>query len=385
MTINRKNWQETTLGEIASIQKGSTITAKAAQPGAVPVIAGGKKAAYFHNEANRRAKTITVSASGAYAGYVSFHQEPIWASDCTTLEPKDSQTCLVEFLHYFMLARQDEIYSLQRGSGMPHVYAKDLAQIEIPLPSLEEQRGIVEALDDHLSRLDKALAEITDLNHKVKALIGSLLESEFYSTKIEGGEQLSDFVRFESGYSFKSSDWAKTGMPVIRIGNIQVDRFDSKNLTYVSNDVAAATSKWSVRKGDVLLTLSGATLGASAVYPFDQEARLNQRLVKVTPKSDQTLDPNYLLLFLQAPGTRRLIFSESKGAAQPNISPNKVGTFPFKPPSLAKQIDFMERLEMLMSHSFAANTRLSDANSMTVAFRRSLLHSAFAGRFIGSR
>jgi type I restriction enzyme, S subunit len=314
-------------------------------------------------------------------------QDVICSNFMLLMRPNHSLV-LSKYLHHFLtyLHVTGQTIPLQSSStNIRNISTPDYMQVQVPVPSLDEQKQIVETLDEHLSRLDKALAEITDLNHKVKGLIGSLLDSEFYSTKIEGGEQLSDFVRFESGYSFKSSDWAKAGMPVIRIGNIQVDTFDSKNLTYVSKEVASATSKWSVRKGDVLLTLSGATLGASAVYPFDQEARLNQRLVKVTPKSDQTLDPNYLLLFLQAPGTRRLIFSESKGAAQPNISPNKIGTFPFKPPSLAKQIDFMERLEMLKSHAFAANTRLSDANSLTVAFRWSLLHSAFAGQFIGSR
>jgi type I restriction enzyme S subunit len=172
-------WKKTTLGAVASIQKGMTITAKSARPGTVPVIAGGQKPAYFHAQANRPAKTITVSASGAYAGYVAFHAEPIWASDCTTLVPTDEKLCTPEFLFYFMQSKQNEIYSLQRGSGMPHVYAKDIAQLEIGLPNLDEQNKIVKALDERLSYLESTRAYIIHQKSPLQTLRRSLLREAF--------------------------------------------------------------------------------------------------------------------------------------------------------------------------------------------------------------
>lgn len=179
MTNLTSHWQVKTLADVANIQKGSVITAKEAIPGEIPVIAGGKKPAYFHNEPNRSANTITVSASGAYAGYVAFHKKPIFASDCVTLQVKDDGECTIEFLFHFMLSKQDEIYALQRGSGMPHVYAKDLALIEVPLPPVNEQIRLVQILDEHLSRLDKAIAEMEEVQGKVAMMKKSLLNSAF--------------------------------------------------------------------------------------------------------------------------------------------------------------------------------------------------------------
>ena len=75
------------LGQVCEVRKGTAITRKEVVDGPVPVIAGGQSPSSFHNKANRTGETITVSASGAYAGFVSYFNEPIFASDCSTIQP----------------------------------------------------------------------------------------------------------------------------------------------------------------------------------------------------------------------------------------------------------------------------------------------------------
>jgi restriction endonuclease S subunit len=82
-------WEVKRLGDVVQIKKGQLITEKDAHPGTVPVIAGGMKPAYYHNRANHSGKTITVSGSGANAGFVAFHNVPIFASDCSTISEAD--------------------------------------------------------------------------------------------------------------------------------------------------------------------------------------------------------------------------------------------------------------------------------------------------------
>ncbi len=76
------NWQTMKLGEIAEVLRGSTITRKEVSPGDIPVIAGGQTPSCYHNVYNRDGETITVSASGAYAGLVQYFNKPIFASYC---------------------------------------------------------------------------------------------------------------------------------------------------------------------------------------------------------------------------------------------------------------------------------------------------------------
>lgn len=129
------------LGEIAEVLKGKSITAAQAKDGNIKVVAGGTDYAYMHNESNRPANTITISASGANAGFVKFWREPIFASDCTTVRGKNDLHTL--FLYNFLLSIQNQIYYLQKGSAQPHVYPDDLKLIQIPDIDEKLQQQIV--------------------------------------------------------------------------------------------------------------------------------------------------------------------------------------------------------------------------------------------------
>ena len=150
------NWPLVELGEVANVEKGSLITEKVSIKGNVPVIAGGQQPAYYHNKPNREGKTITVSASGAYAGFVNYFEIPIYASDCTTIQSKDENLLLTRFIYLLLKGKQEEIYAMQRGGGQPHVYPKDLIPLKIPLPPLEVQKQIVTELESYQNIIDGA-------------------------------------------------------------------------------------------------------------------------------------------------------------------------------------------------------------------------------------
>ncbi len=148
------------LSEISEIKKGTSITKENTEKGNIPVIAGGQEPAYFHNQANRNKNVITVSASGAYAGFVNYFDSPIFASDCNTIVSKDEKKLSTRLIYLFLKAIQNEIYNLQRGQAQPHVYADDLAKIKIPLPSLDVQKKIVSENEALEIKEQKAKKEI---------------------------------------------------------------------------------------------------------------------------------------------------------------------------------------------------------------------------------
>lgn len=151
-------WEEKRLGEIAEIKKGQLITDKTRTDGNIPVIAGGVTPAYYHNKPNRLKRTITISASGANAGYVSFHTKPIFASDCSTIE--EDKKYSIEFLYYGLLLIQNKIYKMQTGGAQPHIHPSDLFPIMFNIPKdPKEQTAIAQVLSD----MD---AEIVELERK---------------------------------------------------------------------------------------------------------------------------------------------------------------------------------------------------------------------------
>lgn len=127
------------LGDICNIEKGATITRNDVLHGEVPVVAGGQEPSCYHNVANREAGAITVSASGAYAGYINFWNCPIFASDCNTIISKDDEKTDQTFVYFGLRAMQKQIYGLQKGGAQPHVYGKDLQKFMFPYPSYAKQ------------------------------------------------------------------------------------------------------------------------------------------------------------------------------------------------------------------------------------------------------
>jgi type I restriction enzyme M protein len=164
-------WEIRKLGELADIKKGQAITQKKTKPGLVPVIAGGQSPAYFHDEANRIGRTITVSASGAYAGFVNYFEVPIFASDCSTIQSKDEKLVRTDYLYRVLKEIQDQIYELQSGGGQPHVYPSDLIELEIPIPPLEIQDEIL----GQIGTLDNTISEHESEIQSAKQAIESLI------------------------------------------------------------------------------------------------------------------------------------------------------------------------------------------------------------------
>ena len=140
----KEGWVTKKLGDVCEIKKGQLITDSTRINGSIPVIAGGKSPAYYHNKANRLGKTITISGSGASAGYVAFHTQPIFASDCSTIS--EAKNYRLEFIFYWLQLNQFRIYKMQTGGAQPHIHPSDLNPLEFNLPPIEQQNEISDAL-----------------------------------------------------------------------------------------------------------------------------------------------------------------------------------------------------------------------------------------------
>ncbi|EGD3546982.1 restriction endonuclease, partial [Campylobacter coli] len=167
--------------ENIKIQKGQNITQKLAKIGNIKVVAGGKDYAYFHNDFNRNENTITISASGANAGYVNFWKEKIFASDCTTINLPNLK--VIQFIYYVLKCNQKYIMSLARGAAQPHVYPKDIENIKIPLPPLEIQKQIVaecEKVEEQYNTLSLSIKEYQNLIKAILQKCGIIEDNQEY-------------------------------------------------------------------------------------------------------------------------------------------------------------------------------------------------------------
>ncbi len=147
------------LKDVAVLKNGKSITEATTTDGSIPVIAGGRGTSpYTHGESNYDGNVLTISKSGAYSGYVWWHDDPIWASDSIVVKSKDESQILTKFVYMCMSLKQDEIYYRQQGTGQPHIYISHIEDFPIPIIPVEQQRQMLnehEAIHAQIRRLEK--------------------------------------------------------------------------------------------------------------------------------------------------------------------------------------------------------------------------------------
>lgn len=121
-----------TIGKYLTPKRGKNLLTRDAINGNIPVVAGGIEPSVYHNQFNTHSPVITISASGANAGYVNLWAIPVWASDCSYID--DTITQNVYFWYIVLKTRQDEIFDAQTGSAQPHIYPQHI--IDMPMGEL---------------------------------------------------------------------------------------------------------------------------------------------------------------------------------------------------------------------------------------------------------
>jgi type I restriction enzyme M protein len=321
------------LGDVCDVSKGSPITRDQVVEGSIPVIAGGQKPSCFHNASNRTGETITVSASGAYAGFVAYFEEPIFASDCSTIKPSD-QRLLTKFLFHLLKTKQSDIYALQVGMGQPHVYSKDLAKLQIPLPPLEVQHEIVAEIEGYQKVIDGARAVLDNYRPHIPihpgwpvAALGEV--SEVTSSKrILAEEYVPSGTPF---YRTKEIVELSNGKEISLELFISQERFDSIKARFGAP-----------AQGDLLVSAVG-TIGVSWVVSDDREFYFKDGNL-LWLRNLVNADPYFLKYCLDstfAGGIDHIVF----GAAYKALTIEKLKEFKIPLPDIATQQAIVAEIE----------------------------------------
>ncbi len=121
------------LKELGVFNRGRNITTSQAIEGEIPVISAGLDPSCYHNQANVFGNSLTISASGANAGYLLYHLNDIWAADCSYYQNNGNIWFVYNTLKYL----QSVISNLQCGAAQPHVYPKNINNLCVLIPTNE--------------------------------------------------------------------------------------------------------------------------------------------------------------------------------------------------------------------------------------------------------
>lgn len=153
-----KGWREGSLSEVCEFKRGKNITSSEMQDGAIPVISAGISPSGFHTEANVHGISVTMSSSGANAGFIAIHYSDIWAADCSYIG--EASTPYIYYVYELLNNIRSVITNFQRGAAQPHVYPKDINHIKLIIPS----ENLRKEANDRLSILHKEIANYQQQN-----------------------------------------------------------------------------------------------------------------------------------------------------------------------------------------------------------------------------
>lgn len=175
-----------------------------------------------------------------------------------------------------------------------------------------------------------------------------------------------------SGFAFKSIDFSNDGIPLIRIGDINNSEIQfSENTAFLPDFFSEKYKRFLVQKGDVLIGLSGASLGKFGIYKQERKALVNQRILVIREKEESASSSQYLAYYLNI--LQKGIENKAVGGAQPNISPEKILKFEVKH-DLDEQLKIVGRLNRIQ--------QIIDKRLETIQLLDEYINSVFLEMFL---
>ena len=255
------------------------------------------------------------------------------------------------FFDYLLRYMDDEKCLLHLSKNLRNSLTEDdFGQIETILPSTQEQQSIATYLDQKCSEIDELITLQEEMITKLQSYKQSVITEAVTKgldknvpLKDSGIEwigeipehwntyQLKRCSKFINGYAFNSNHFNKDkGIPVIRIGDILNEQISFENIVYVQEN--NELEKFIVHKNDILIAMSGATVGKIGVYNSDDKVYINQRVGII-----RTTQYNYIKRMFSTNGFIDYINLSSAGSAQPNISSDGILNFHIPVPPLNEQ------------------------------------------------
>lgn len=241
------------------------------------------------------------------------------------------------------------IKKIATGISVLGISKTNLSNLQIPLPPLKEQEKIAKIL----TTWDEAITKQTELLRakelQKKALMQKLLSGEvrFSGFSDEWEEvRLSKIIKLQGGYAFKSEEFKKSGIPIIRISNISnsSNYMEMDDLVYY--DELPNESNFLIKRNDLLIAMSGATTGKVSIYNLEEKAYLNQRVGLFKAIKPSLINYSFFTQFIFSNFFSVQLTSLLVAGAQPNISSKDIESLKIKLPSLPEQQKIAEVLSL---------------------------------------
>ena len=267
---------------------------------------------------------------------------------------------------------QHKIMSFASQVGVPALAQplKNFRKIKIHLPDIETQKRIASIIEVINNKIEKNEQINDNLLQQALCLYESLIENK------EKQGCIGDYCSIKSGFAFKSKWWQASGIPVVKIGSINQDKLDLSCCSYVSADRISYAEDFIVSGGDLLIAMTGATLGKFAMVPKVCEPILvNQRVGRFFIGDNPVKRLPFIYCTLKQPAVISEIINRGQGSAQPNISASDIMSIP----CIVPENRFIDIFNQNTSPMFEKIIHNQHENEILASIRNMLLPKLMSG------
>ena len=287
--------------------------------------------------------------------------------------------------------------SNSNGEIVVHIYEKQLREIKFTYPFHSEQNLISKYLDKKTEKIDSLIEKIKKkielLKEQKTALInqyvtkGLDLNIELKDTGISYIGKIPNHwtitrIKFVSeiinGFAFPSESFSKDNpIPVIRIGDINQPINLEKSMK-VNSDTLSKYQEFCTRKNDILVAMTGGTIGKSALFSSHEISLINQRVCAF--RSNSKVNQKFLYLFITSLIFKLQVDLNCIGGAQPNIGKDELMNFHIVLPPLDEQKEIANILNRKMSILEKIIKKETNRIFLMHEYRQSLISSVVTGK-----
>ena len=287
----------------------------------------------------------------------------------------------VMYVLYYLRAIEPQLSTQGRGLTFSAITQSEIRNLNIPLPPLPIQKQIAAILE----KADAAREKRRQANQLTEQFLQSAFLEMFGEsvTNPKGWKKtsigdISSHVSSGSTPLGGESTYLPTGMPFIRSQNVQMNRLDLSDVAHISQEVHNGMKRTWVKNGDVLLNITGASIGRVAFFKgLDDSANVNQHVCIIRPMKSRAT-PAYISFFISMPSYQSVILSRNSGATRQAFNFEQVRAFQIHLPPLPEQQKFaplVEKVEELRGKQRESERELEN-------LFQSLMQRAFRGELV---
>ena len=289
-------------------------------------------------------KNTVLFSSRAPIGYVAIAANEVCTNQgFKSVVPNENTDPL--FLFYLLKYNKDKIEGMGSGTTFKEVSGNSMKNIVVNIPN---DKGVQEKIAAILGSIDDKIEKNEQINNNLLEQALTLYTTQF--SLLEKNGYIGNYCTVKSGFAFKSSWWTNIGVKVIKIGSINQDNLNLLECSYVDEDKVDKAKNFVVKAGDLLIAMTGATIGKFAMVPYSSEVLLvNQRVGKFFLGNNPVEKLPFIYCTLKQPEVYGEVVNRGQGSAQSNISASDIMSIPCVIPSQEAINDFNDAAQPLFT------------------------------------